>query len=134
MKIIVRLLLTIAALGSSAATLAQEQPVATVSQTELLSKMATPAADLLVLDVRTAEEFAAGHIPGAVNISHDQLAARLTELLDYKQREVIVYCRTGRRSEIAAGVLLAARFALVRHLAGDYTAWQAAERAIVIPK
>jgi rhodanese-related sulfurtransferase len=59
-----------------------------------------PAAELMervrlglvtVLDVRPTEEFAAGHLPGAVNIPVDDLARRLTKLP--KTREVIAYCR-----------------------------------------
>ena len=109
------------------------QEVATISQIELLQKMSAPTAALLIVDVRTAEEFNAGHLQGAINISHDQLANKLTDLLNYQQREVVVYCRTGRRSDIAARLLQAAGFKQVKHLAGDFTAWQAAERPIVTP-
>lgn len=58
------------------------------------------------LDVRTAEEFGAGHLPGAMNVH----AGRVTQVLEQlpKDRPVVAYCRTGRRSSIAASALRAA--------------------------
>ena len=76
-----------------------------------------------VLDVRTPEEFAAGRVPGAVLIPHDQLASRLDQL--DKSRPVIVYCRSGRRSTLAETVLRGAGFD-VTQLQGSWQAWQAA--------
>ncbi len=57
----------------------------------------------LLLDVRTPQEFAAGHVPGAVNIPVQELPARLDEI--GAPRKIVVYCHSGRRSTIAAGVL-----------------------------
>ena len=59
----------------------------------------------LYLDVRTPEEFAAGHVAGALNIPHDQMAERWEEIAGYRDRPVVVYCRSGRRSGIALEVL-----------------------------
>lgn len=56
-----------------------------------------------LLDVRTAQEFAAGHLDGAVNIPVDQVEARLPEIP--RDRPVVVYCRSGARSRNAASVL-----------------------------
>ncbi|MGC4069449.1 MAG: rhodanese-like domain-containing protein [Polyangiaceae bacterium] len=58
----------------------------------------------LLLDVRTREEFASGHVPGAKNIPVQELGARLGELKETKQ-PVVVYCRSGGRSASAASVL-----------------------------
>lgn len=58
----------------------------------------------IVLDVRTPEEFATGHIAGALNIPIDDLRERLTELTS-KDRPVIVYCQSGSRSIRAAKTL-----------------------------
>jgi phage shock protein E len=75
-----------------------------------------------VLDVRTAEEFAAGHVPGAVLIPHDQLATRLAEL--DRDRPVLVYCRSGRRSTLAETLLETEGFD-VRQIDGSWLRWQA---------
>jgi phage shock protein E len=64
----------------------------------------------LLLDVRTPREYEAGHIPGAVNISHDQIKSRLGELGPDKDRQIVLYCRSGRRTRIANGVLADAGF------------------------
>ena len=77
----------------------------------------------LILDVRSQEEFDAGHVPGAVLIPHDQLGARIAELGE--PREVVVYCRSGRRSALVEPVLEEHGFR-VRQLAGSWLAWDAA--------
>lgn len=64
-----------------------------------------PAAEVLYVDVRTPEEFAAGHVAGAVNIPHDQMSARWRELEAHRDRPVVLYCRSGRRSGVALDVL-----------------------------
>ena len=79
-----------------------------------------------MLDVRSPQEYAAGHIPGALNIPHDQTAARLEELRPYQGREIVLYCKSGRRAGIAADVLAQAGFDRLRHLAGDMPGWSAA--------
>jgi len=76
----------------------------------------------LVLDVRSAEEFATGHVPGARNVSFDQVASRLGEL--GPPGDVVVYCERGPRASKAAAVLRGAGFT-VRHLAGDMSGWRA---------
>lgn len=68
------------------------------------------AGGALLVDVRTPQEYQAGHIPGAVNISHDQMKARLGELGPDKDRQIVLYCRSGRRTGIAKGVLADAGF------------------------
>jgi phage shock protein E len=65
-----------------------------------------------VLDVRTPGEFAEGHVPGAVNIPYDQVAARSAEL-GSKQKPLVLYCRTGRRSGLAAAELVKQGFTAV---------------------
>jgi len=85
---------------------------------------------LLVLDVRTPQEFAAGHVPGAVNLPHDQIQARLGEIADARDRDVIVYCRSGRRADLALDFLGMHGFRKLWHLRGDYLAWEAADRPV----
>ena len=69
-----------------------------------------------LLDVRTAEEFNAGYIPGAINISLQDLPQRLNKISTKKP--VIIYCRSGNRSATAARQLLQAGYTEVFDLGG----------------
>ena len=86
---------------------------------------------LFVLDVRSPEEYAAGHVPGAVNIPHGELAARIAELSGARERDIVVYCRTGVRSAKALEVLDQAGFKRLFQLKGDYTRWSEEKRPVV---
>jgi rhodanese-related sulfurtransferase len=86
---------------------------------------------LLVLDVRTPEEYAAGHVPGAVNIPKGELAARVAELERARDSDIVVYCRTGVRAAEALEVLGEAGFKRLFHLKGDYTRWSEEKRPVV---
>ena len=79
---------------------------------------------ILVIDVRRPAEHAAGHIPGAVNLPVDQLAARLGEL--DVDRPVAVTCAGGYRSSAAASILKRAGFTVAADLVGGTAAWLAA--------
>ena len=83
----------------------------------------------VVIDVRTAEEYAAGHIPGAVNIPFDQVAARISEV--DAPHGVALYCMVGPRARKGEAALLAAGNESVLHLEGGMAAWQAAGLPIV---
>lgn len=89
----------------SRAGAADSQPAATAEQPAAATQQAdtnTPAASNIVyVDVRTPEEFAAGHVQGAINIPYDQMPRRWTELQKFQDRHIIVYCRTGHRAGIA---------------------------------
>lgn len=78
--------------------------------------------DVQLVDVRTAEEYNTGHMPGSINIDvlqgHEGLAAKLDP-----ERPVALYCRSGRRSETAGKVLKAVFFKNVVDLEGGYNAW-----------
>lgn len=60
----------------------------------------------MLLDARTQAEFDEGHISGAVCISHEEIAQKAEEMLPDKDKLILVYCRSGRRSKIAAEALL----------------------------
>ncbi|MFZ3040561.1 MAG: VTT domain-containing protein [Thiobacillus sp.] len=81
--------------------------------------------DVLVLDVRPAAEFVGGHIAGARNIPLDELAGRLAELEDFRQRPIRLLGRTDRRSAQAARLLAEAGFADAQVIQGGMTAWRA---------
>lgn len=87
---------------------------------------ALAARGAVLLDVRTPEEFASEHVEGAVNIPLGELAARSREL-GRKERPVVVYCRSGRRSAEAARFLRSLGFAHV-HDMGAMLEWSAVAR------
>lgn len=68
------------------------------------------AEEVVYVDVRTPEEFAAGHVAGAINIPHTQMPERWRELERFRDDRLVVYCRSGRRSGIALDVLREAGF------------------------
>lgn len=88
---------------------------------------------VLILDVRSAAEFGQGHVPGAVNISHDELAGRLGEIEQYRDQEVVVYCESGRRASMAQQVLADQGFQKLSHLSGDMSGWREAGHPITRP-
>jgi len=100
-----------------------------MSQAALLEHQAKHADHLFVLDVRSPEEFREGHVPGAVNVPYDQIAARIAEVP--KDKDVVLYCRSGRRAGIAADVLAANGYTRLSHLEGDMPAWIAQGRPVV---
>ena len=102
--------------------------VAQVSQQVLVEMQASDAGTVVVLDVRTPAEFAAGHVPGAVNIPYDQVASRLGEIP--KGDEIVLYCHSGRRAGLAAEVLTANGYQKLAHLEGDMPGWQQAGRPV----
>ena len=104
---------------------------AAIEPTALGERIAWADQTLFVLDVRTPEEYAAGHLPGAVNIPHGELAARIAELAGARERDIVVYCRTGVRSAAALEVLGKAGFERLYHLKGDYTRWSEEKRPVV---
>ena len=104
---------------------------ATIEPKALNERIAWADQSLFLLDVRTAEEYAAGHLPGAVNIPHGELGARIAELSGARERDVVVYCRTGTRSGAALEVLDKAGFKRLFHLKGDYTRWTEEKRPVI---
>jgi len=94
-----------------------------ITQRELMQQLDRNDPPMIV-DVRRPDEFAAGHVPGARNIPHNEIAARLHELGGKQHEEVVVYCESGRRAAIAQGILEQAGFTQVRHLEGDMQSWR----------
>jgi rhodanese-related sulfurtransferase len=82
------------------------------------------AAGARVIDVRTPEEFATGHVPGAVNIPVDAIDPFAPPLSGYsKEQPLYLICRSGRRSATAAEQLAAAGFP-ARNVLGGTLAWK----------
>lgn len=80
-----------------------------------------------LIDVRSDAEHAAGSIPGAINLSVDQLREKLEQI---QQDNVLVHCQVGQRGHIAAQILKAHGKTRVRNLDGGYITWRAAQDAL----
>lgn len=77
----------------------------------------------LVLDVREADEFAAGHIQGARHIPLALLETRLSEIQKFKDKPVLIVCQSGHRAKAAAKLLKAQQFSALNLLQGGMQAW-----------
>jgi rhodanese-related sulfurtransferase len=98
---------------------------------ELQSRRAAGTAPL-VIDVRTPEEYATGHIPGALNIPYDQIDRRVSELRS--ENGVALYCMLGPRARKGEAALLAAGHSDVFHIEGGLAAWKQADLPIEDPQ
>jgi len=76
----------------------------------------------VLIDVREVSEFRGGRLPGAMNIPLSQLPQRTAEIA--RDREVLLYCRSGMRSKRAAAFLRSQGFEKIGHLRGGIMAWQ----------
>ena len=72
----------------------------------------------VILDVRTEEEFSEGHIPGAILIPDYEIGEKAQEVLKEKDRMILVYCRSGRRSKLAADALAKLGYTNIKEFGG----------------
>ena len=98
-------------------------PITSVSPQELAQLMEANA-EILILDVRSRDEHAVGHIASAVNIPHAEINDRWGELAAYKDKHIVVCCWAGGRADIAKHALRDAGFASVLDLRGHMAEWQ----------
>lgn len=99
-----------------------------ITRRELL---ATDRSSVMLLDVRTAEEFSFGSLPGAVNIPLDDLRERMQELP--KDKEIIVFCAVGLRGYLAQRILCGHGYTAVRNLIGGYKTFATANAPVGKP-
>ena len=78
---------------------------------------------LIIVDVRTKEEYDSGHIANSLLIPYDEIEKKAPALLTDKNAAIIVYCRTGRRSEIAAKALIGMGYTNVADM-GSISDWK----------
>lgn len=76
------------------------------------------AATPVVIDVRTPEEFAAGHVEGAMNVPYEQIGGRIAALAPGKDTPVVLYCKSGRRAGIALQTLRDMGYSKVENFGG----------------
>ena len=116
----VRTLVAALLLVAGAATAADMQDV---SQAEVMKRIESKDAATVIVDVRTPEEYAAGHVPGAVNIPYTHLPARASALASVGHKDIVLYCQTGVRAGRAAERLREHGFTRLLHLEGDMKQW-----------
>ena len=72
----------------------------------------------VILDVREQDEYDAGHIPGAILIPYTQIEEKANEMLPDKEQLILVYCRSGHRSKIAAEALVKLGYTNIKEFGG----------------
>ena len=72
----------------------------------------------IILDVRTQEEYDTGHIPGAILIPDTEIKVKAEEVLTDKEQLILVYCRSGRRSKLAAEALVELGYTNIKEFGG----------------
>ena len=117
-----RAALAIAALAAAVVWAADDQAPSITPQ-ELEARLAAGGAPLVV-DVRTPEEYATGHVPGAINVPVDEVAKRAAELTG--RGPLALYCARGPRARAGEAALARAGATDLLHLEGGFTAWEAA--------
>jgi len=99
------------------------------------AEAAIARADVL-LDVREADEFAAGHLPGALHVSRGMLEFKLAGTPAFADRglKVVLYCKSSGRAALAAVAMQEMGYTDVVSIAGGYDAWLAAGKPVVRPE
>lgn len=89
----------------------------------------------VLIDVREADEYAAGHLPGAVHISRGMLEFKLSNSPELNSRDlkIVLYCKTSGRAALAACALHDMGYLQVKSIAGGFDAWAGAGKAVVKP-
>lgn len=122
MKYFLALVVAFLLMNTSATVYAQKSKVKTVSAKKFERKMQRH--NVVVLDVRTEEEFEQGHIKDAqlIDVNKEDFPQKIQTL--HKEKTYLVYCRSGKRSEKALNILNKAGFEKAYHLKGGYLEWQ----------
>ena len=119
MKKLLFLLLAVMLLTACAHTKENDQEAAYMNITAEEAKQIMDSEDgYIILDARTQEEYDQGHIPGAIVISHEEIAEKAEEVLTDKDQLILVYCRSGRRSKIAAEALVELGYTNIKEFGG----------------
>lgn len=121
LPLILVLLLVLTGCGKTG-TDAQSETYEKISMSEGIKRMESDE-DYILLDVRRADEFEAGHIPGAVNLPNEEIGNEDIPSLPDKEQTIYIYCRSGNRSKQAADKLLALGYTNLIEFGGiiDYT-------------
>jgi len=94
--------------------------VSNISQQELRE---LDSDSIVIVDVRTPEEFLEGHVPNAINVPLSEIVDNPDILLSSKEKPIVLYCRSGYRAGKAAEALQKEGYANLSHLEGDMLGW-----------
>jgi rhodanese-related sulfurtransferase len=125
-----RVVAAVALCGLASIATAQDAPAPTITAADLTAAAAATPGDIVVVDVRTPQEFAAGHVPGAINLPYDDTQRLIAALTPDKGKTLVLYCRSGRRSGLAIETLRAAGFSDLVQLEGNMPGWEAEGRPV----
>ena len=119
MKRIFAIFLTMLLLSACEQRAENSQEVGYVNITaEEAKKIMDNQVGYVILDTRTQEEYDQGHIPGAIVISHDEITEKAESMLTDKNQLILVYCRSGRRSKLAAEDLAKLGYTNIKEFGG----------------
>jgi rhodanese-related sulfurtransferase len=106
-------------------------PEISVAAAEQAAREAT-----VVVDVREADEFAAGHIPGAVHFSRGMLEFRFSAMPALQSRDIkiVLYCKTSGRAALAGAALQDMGYLNIQNISGGFDAWAAAGMPVAKPE
>ena len=104
------------------------------SVTELKTKIDQSSEPLVLIDVRTAEEFESGRIKNSINIPHEILLSNIDLVSEYNDEQLVVYCRSGKRASLVIEALEKNGFTNVVDIEGDILAWSEANYPLVVQK
>ncbi|MDO9575104.1 MAG: rhodanese-like domain-containing protein [bacterium] len=128
LAIVIPLLLTDCCIKKRA-KIPQQKSYSDITPQELIQKIER-GGKFVLLDVRSEEEYRSGHIKDAILIPHTEIESRYKEL-GCKCREIVVYCRSGRRSVTASEALVRLGFGRVKNLIGGIIAWEKAGSEVI---
>lgn len=119
MKKLIFLLLAVMLLTACGQTTQNDQEAVYVNITaEEAKQIMDTEESYIILDVRTQEEYDEGHIPNAVLIPDTEIKARAEEVLTDKNQLILIYCRSGRRSKLAAEALMELGYTNIKEFGG----------------
>ena len=119
MKKLLFLLLAVMLLTACGQAKENDQEAAYMNITAEEAKQIMDSEDgYIILDARTQEEYDQVHIPGAIVISHEEIMEKAEDVLTDKDQLILVYCRSGRRSKIAAEALVELGYTNIREFGG----------------
>ena len=101
------------------------------SVTQLKTKIDQSSEPLVLLDVRTIEEFESGRIKNSINIPHEKLLSNIDLVSEYNDEQLVVYCRSGKRASLVIEALEKNGFTNVVDIEGDILAWSEANYPLV---